>query len=358
MIIPVKQKNGEYDIVLERGAAARAEEYLPLPIGSRALIVTDSGVPCRYAQNVAAALEARKVTAEIATVPAGEVSKSLDSYRDLLARMAAHGFTRADSVLAVGGGVVGDLAGFAAATYMRGVGFYNIPTTLLSCLDSSVGGKVAVDMDGIKNIVGAFYPPRRVLIDPDLLQTLDRRQLAAGLCEGIKMAATSNAELFELIEQEDVLASPDLILRAIEGGLAVKRRVVEEDPEEHGLRRVLNFGHTAGHAVESMASGRLLHGECVGLGMLAMSGERARARIRALLLKYGLPTELPTDLLDADVGTESAYTRLLALLSRDKKAAGNTVTAVWVDDIGSFEFKAMSVAECARRTIETFTASQ
>lgn len=355
MIIPVRQKNGEYDIILERGAALRAGEHLSLNAGSRVLIVTDSGVPYSYARDVAAALSARGALPDIITIPEGEASKSLDSYRDLLSRIAAIGYTRSDSVLAVGGGVVGDLAGFAAATYMRGIAFYNIPTTLLSCLDSSVGGKVAVDMDGIKNIVGAFYPPRRVLIDPNLLQTLDRRQLAAGLCEGIKMAATSNAALFEAIEREDVLASPALILRVIEGGLAVKCAVVESDPEERGVRRVLNFGHTAGHAIESMAGGALLHGECVGLGMLAMSGERARVRIHAVLLKYGLPTEPPKDIF----GTEGLDgERLRELLSRDKKAAGDMITTVWVDDIGSFEFKPMSSRECAKRTTSAFAKQQ
>ncbi len=346
MILPVRQKNGEYDIVLGQGVAARAGELLPLAGGSRALLVTDSGVPCRYSRDIAEALAARGVAADILTIPAGEASKSLEEYRGLLSRMASLGFTRADSVLAVGGGVVGDLAGFAAATYMRGVSFYNIPTTLLACLDSSVGGKVAVDMDGVKNIVGAFYPPRRVLIDPTLLQTLDRRQLAAGLCEGIKMAATSDRELFELIEREDVLATPELILRVIEGGLAVKRAVVEADPEEHGLRRVLNFGHTVGHAIESMAGGRLLHGECVGLGMLAMSGEPARTRILAVLKKYGLPTEPPRDIPGG--GEDAARERLISLLLRDKKAAGGSICTVWVDRIGEFEFKMMSAEELAQ----------
>lgn len=346
MILPVRQKNGEYDIVLGQGVAARAGELLPLGGGSRALIVTDSGVPCRYSRDVAEALAARGVVTDILTIPAGEASKSLERYRELLSRMASLGFTRADSVLAVGGGVVGDLAGFAAATYMRGVSFYNIPTTLLACLDSSVGGKVAVDMDGVKNIVGAFYPPRRVLIDPTLLQTLDRRQLVAGLCEGIKMAATSDRELFELIEREDVLATPELILRVIEGGLAVKRAVVEADPEEHGLRRVLNFGHTVGHAIESMAGGLLLHGECVGLGMLAMSGRSVRTRIRAVLLKYGLPTEPPQDILGG--GEDAAKERLLSLLGHDKKAAGASICTVWVDRIGEFEFKWMSAEELAQ----------
>mgnify|MGYP002764665143 FL=1 len=184
MRIPVKHDRGGYDIILERGALMKAAEYLPQD--RRTLVVTDSGVPAQYARAAADATDC----AGVVTLPAGEATKSLDSYRALLSRMAEAALTRADCVIAVGGGVVGDLSGFAAATYMRGIGFYNIPTTLLSQVDSSIGGKVAVDMDGIKNIVGAFYQPQAVVIDPDVLATLDRRQFAAGLCEAIKMAAT------------------------------------------------------------------------------------------------------------------------------------------------------------------------
>lgn len=155
------------------------------------LVVTDSGVPAAYAAAVAGACE----LAQICTLPAGESSKSFESYQLLLRAMLRLGMTRGDCVAAVGGGIAGDLAGFAAATYMRGVDFYNIPTTLLSQVDSSIGGKTAIDMDGVKNIVGAFHQPRAVLIDPDTLRTLPPRQISAGLAESVKMALTSDADL-------------------------------------------------------------------------------------------------------------------------------------------------------------------
>ena len=231
---------------------------------------------------------------------------------------------------------MGDLAGFAAAVYMRGIDFYNIPTTLLSQVDSSIGGKVAVDMNGVKNVIGAFYQPRKVLIDPDTLRTLDRRQIAAGLAEAIKMAATSDSALFERIEQSENLEKDmDAI---IEGSLRIKREVVQQDPTEKGLRRVLNFGHTVGHAIESAMDGQWLHGECVAAGMLPMSSPEARRRIAQVLEKYGLPTH-----------TERTADELISYIKHDKKAADDGVKTVCVDEIGSFTFQQMSLAEIAER---------
>ena len=239
-------------------------------------------------------------------------------------------------VIAVGGGVMGDLAGFAAAVYMRGIDFYNIPTTLLSQVDSSIGGKVAVDMDGVKNVIGVFYQPQKVLIDPDTLNTLDRRQLSAGLAESIKMAATSDRTLFEKIEQSEKLE--DILDEVIEGSLRIKRDVVQQDPTEKGLRRVLNFGHTVGHAIESAMDGQWLHGECVAAGMLPMCSPKARQRIARVLEKYELPTH-----------TDRTADELLSYIQHDKKAADGGVKAVCVDEIGSFVFRQMNLAEIAER---------
>ncbi len=219
---------------------------------------------------------------------------------------------------------------------MRGVDFYNIPTTLLSQVDSSIGGKTAIDFEGVKNIVGAFYQPRKVIIDPEVLSTLSRRQLMAGLCEAIKMAATSDAELFSLIKRSTELTAdlPEIIYRA----LMIKKKVVELDPRETGLRKILNFGHTIGHAVESFNGGRLLHGECVALGMLPMSGTYPRARIKELLEKYGVPTEI-----------EQSPEELLPYLMHDKKMAADGISAVIVEEIGSFTLCRMSAGEILSR---------
>lgn len=337
--LPVRFGNdsGSYDILLCRGALATAAEYLPQT--GKALVVTDSGVPADYAKAVSAACPA----ATIVTLPAGEASKSLENQRFLLSRMLELDFTRSDCVIAVGGGVVGDLAGFAAAVYMRGIDFYNIPTTFLSQVDSSIGGKVAVDFCGVKNVIGAFYQPRRVIIDPTVLATLNARQLHAGLAESIKMAATSDAALFEKIENcgDDIAKDSQTLDAIIEGSLRIKRDVVEADPKEKGLRKVLNFGHTIGHAIESAEGGKLLHGECIGIGMLPFSAPEARARIRAVLEKFSLPTT-------SNIPTET----LLSYIKHDKKAANGGVNAVLVDEIGSFSFRHVTMEEMAKRLSE------
>ena len=326
MIIPVKTSQGSYDIVLERGSLKRAGELLNLK--RRVLVVTDSGVPKEYAEAVASG--AKKAT--ILTIKEGEQSKNIEVYAEILKALVENGFTRTDCVVAVGGGVVGDLSGFAAASFMRGIDFYNIPTTVLSQVDSSIGGKTAIDFMGLKNIVGAFYPPKKVVIDPDTLKTLPQRQISNGLCEAVKMAATSDRELFELFEQEDALENIDKI---IEMALLIKKAVVEEDEREAGLRKVLNFGHTLAHALESVNSlSNYYHGECVAVGMLAMCSESARERIKAVLKKLSLPTELSAD---ADEIIEASR--------HDKKAAGDDITIVFVNEIGSFELRKIPFGE-------------
>lgn len=317
MIIPVNADNGCYDIVLERGSLKKAGQLLELD--RRVLVVTDEGVPPEYAGCVAS--QCRE--AIVVTVPRGEGSKSFEQLERLLSAMLEASFTRGDCVVAVGGGVVGDLSGFAASCYMRGIDFYNIPTTLLAQVDSSVGGKTAVNFGGVKNIVGAFYQPKKVIIDPETLKTLERRQLMAGLAEAIKMAATSSAELFEIIEKSEDLDAdlPEIIRRS----LCIKRDVVEQDPKENGLRRILNFGHTVGHAVEGFNKGKLLHGECVALGMPPMCSGEALERVTKVLKKYGLPTEI-----------EQSADELMPYLKHDKKMTADLVKVVLVDKIGQF----------------------
>ena len=326
MIIPVNADNGCYDIVLERGSLKKAGQLLELD--RRVLVVTDEGVPPEYAGCVAGQCKEPVVV----TVPRGEGSKSFEQLERLLSAMLEASFTRGDCVVAVGGGVVGDLSGFAASCYMRGIDFYNIPTTLLSQVDSSVGGKTAVNFGGVKNIVGAFYQPKKVIIDPETLKTLERRQLMAGLAEAIKMAATSSSELFELIEKSEDLDAdlPEIIRRS----LCIKRDVVEQDPKENGLRRILNFGHTVGHAAEGFNKGKLLHGECVALGMPPMCSGEALGRVTKVLKKYGLPTEI-----------EQSADELMPYLKHDKKMTANSVKVVLVDKIGQFRICDMKPEE-------------
>ncbi|MBR6051956.1 MAG: 3-dehydroquinate synthase [Clostridia bacterium] len=316
MTIHIALGKESYDVTVERGALSRAGEIFDLD--RRALVVTDDGVPKQYAEAVAA----RCKEAHIVTVKAGEGSKSAETYLDLLDRMVEAGFERTDCVVAVGGGVVGDLAGFVAASYMRGVDFYNVPTTLLSMVDSSIGGKTAINFGGIKNIVGAFWQPKAVLIDPDVLKTLPARQISNGLAEAIKMAATFDRDLFGLIERGNAAEN---IEKIIVGSLDIKRRVVEADSREAGLRRVLNFGHTIGHGIEAERRGALYHGECVALGMLPMCSSGVRARLSAVLEKNGLPTLFNGD-----------RNAVVEALTHDKKASGGMITVVTVDEIGEF----------------------
>ncbi len=318
MIIPVSLGEASYDIVLLRGALNNLNEYLDL--NRRVLIVTDTGVPSEYLRTVLSQCK----SGYSVSIEEGEKSKSLDNYKTLLSILVKKGFTRTDCVIALGGGVCGDLAGFVAASYMRGIDFYNIPTTFLSQVDSSIGGKVAVDFMGVKNIVGAFYQPKCVVIDPEVLKTLDKRQLSAGIAESIKMAATFDKELFNLISDTDnFMRDADII---IEKSLKIKRDVVENDPKEKNLRKVLNFGHTVGHAIES--SKGLLHGECVGLGMIPMSEGNAREKIIACLKKYDLPVTV-----DTDADTLAPY------IFHDKKMAGDEITVIYCKEIGAYEMR-------------------
>ncbi len=326
MIIPVKTQNGMYDIVLERGALDSLEKHLNL--NRRALIVTDSGVPKEYAEKVAA----KTKEPYIVTIEQGEKSKCFDSYKMLLSVMVKGGFTRSDCVVAVGGGVVGDLAGFVAASYMRGVDFYNIPTTVLSQVDSSIGGKVAIDFEGYKNIVGAFYPPKSVIIDPLTLSTLPDRQISNGLAEAVKMAICFDKDLFSSFENDDILANID---RIIEASLKIKRYVVETDEKETGLRKVLNFGHTLAHAIETQSGmENLYHGEAVALGMLPMSAPAVRERLKSVLKKLSLPTEI-------DYNTDV----IIEAMKHDKKMSGKDITVVYVERVGEFQMRTVPFSQ-------------
>ena len=326
MIINVKTESSSYDITLKRNAINEVNNILD--IKGKALIVTDSGVPEEYSKIVASQIK----DSVIYTFPQGEQSKNFETYSALLKTLAENNFDRNDCVIAVGGGVTGDMAGFTAATYMRGIKFYNIPTTLLSQVDSSIGGKTAIDFLGYKNLVGAFYQPNAVIIDPDVLKTLPKRQFNNGLCESIKMAATSDSELFKILEENN---AEDIIDTVIEKSLLIKKQVVEEDEKETGLRKVLNFGHTIGHAIETVTGlEELYHGECVALGMMFMANGEAKKRIEKLLNKNNLPTE-------TNFNVEAVY----EALHHDKKSAGSGVNVVKVKNIGEFQFEFLEYNE-------------
>jgi 3-dehydroquinate synthase len=307
--------------------------------GAQAFVLSDSNVAPRYLSRVQRALAGKQVQAF--TIPAGEQEKSLARFGEAMQALAGFGASRDVTVLALGGGVVGDLAGFAAACWMRGVRFVQLPTTLLAMVDSSVGGKTAVDLAQGKNLVGAFHQPAAVLADLETLSTLPARELRAGLAEVVKAAAIADAAFFDWLEAhaEALLARYEALLEhAIATSIAYKAGVVARDEHERGERMLLNFGHTFGHAIETeQGYGGLLHGEAVAVGMVlaaTLSTQLGRApaadgqRLHALLTRLGLPTALPAGL---------AAPALLARMRLDKKALSGVPRLVLWQGIGRAE---------------------
>lgn len=301
----------------------------------RYAVITDSQVAHRYAEAALGALAG--LDAALFAFPAGEWNKSRETWARLCDQMLAAGFGRDSAVIALGGGVVGDLAGFVAGTFLRGIPVVQVPTSLLAMLDSSIGGKTGVDTEAGKNLIGVFHPPALVVIDPATLSTLPAHQLAAGLAEALKHGAIADAAYFETVERSadayfahDPEALDAMIVRSLE----IKAAVVEADEREAGYRKVLNFGHTVAHALEASVGYELLHGEAVAIGMVAEArlGEAVgitrpgtAERLGAALQTARLPAELPTDL------RPETFLRTLAL---DKKRAGGVVEYTLVAEIG------------------------
>ena len=326
-----------YDIHLTRGGIHRLSTLFDLD--RRVLVLTDAGVPEEYARAVAA--QCRE--GHILTVPMGEGSKSFDTLKSVEETLLSLNFGRRDAVVAVGGGVVGDLAGFAASIYMRGIDFYNVPTTVLSAVDSSVGGKCAINFGAVKNVIGSFYQPKGVMIDPELLYTLPKRQVANGLAEVVKISLTSDKGLFEKMEGWE--PSLDTVDELLFSAVLNKAHVVERDERESGERKILNFGHTIGHAIESATGmSALYHGECVALGMLPMCSDAVRERLAKVLKKLDLPTAYEYD-------REAAC----GALSHDKKRHDASVDCVVVERVGEGEIRPIPLATLCKMIKEGMT---
>lgn len=326
----------KYHIHIKKGILQEVAKYVDLD--RKVLIVTDDMIPGEYVD----ALQKQCGESYIATVHAGEPSKCFIYLQFLWNAMMENGFGRKDLVLALGGGVVGDLAGFAAATYMRGVDYINIPTSTLSQIDSSIGGKTAINLGDTKNIVGAFHQPRAVFIDTDLLKTLDDRNFYNGLAEAVKAGMIADEKLFALLEEmpaDREQIQEKYIEKIISKALAVKKDIVEQDEKETGLRQILNFGHTLGHAIESAGELEgMLHGEAVAVGMLQITEDAAiRERLAAVLDKLHLPT-----------GHDYPAEKLLEIIGHDKKVSGKKITLVKVNTIGK--------AELVKTNMEAFKA--
>ncbi|MCH7726341.1 MAG: 3-dehydroquinate synthase [Planctomycetes bacterium] len=323
---------------------------------SHAVVITDENVVDLYGQRVALAIEQSGARADLSTVAAGELSKSITEAERLWHALLDAGADRASVVIAVGGGVVGDLAGFVAATFARGLAFVQVPTTLLAQVDSSVGGKVAINLPGAKNMVGAFWQPRGVLIDIQTLVTLPEREYRAGLAEVVKYGVILDADFFAYLEQ-NIAAINDRDANILQHVVArccrLKADVVEADErEESGLRSVLNYGHTFCHALEAVSGyDQLLHGEAVSIGMLCASrlaerlnrvDQELTRRQRALLQAFGLPTALP----DLDLH------ELLGAMQRDKKMQHGKLRFVLPTRMGHVELVGDVDPELARGAME------
>ena len=328
-----------YEIELHSSFLGLADSMAELGLkNKRICIVTDSNVEKLYGAEVQSVLTDAGFSQVFRFVfPAGEENKTLDVIADLYEFLIRHGFDRSDVLLALGGGVTGDMTGYAAATYLRGIRFIQVPTSLLSMVDSSIGGKTGVDFRGYKNMVGAFYMPELVYVNVSALNSLDKRQLSSGMGEIIKHGFIYDNSYCEWLQnhKNEVLslqtgAMTDMIYRSQE----IKKYVVENDPKEKGIRAHLNFGHTIGHAIEKHLNFRLLHGECVALGMVAASyisflrgnlSEADICSIEALIAAYGLPVRY-NSLRNEEV-IENCF--------HDKKKEGNSIRFVLLKSIGT-----------------------
>ena len=327
MTLTVSLPRCSYPVHIQSGALHQAGAYLA-PLGIRRwAVIADETVAALYGGLVTESLASAGLSGELLSFAAGEAHKTPETWLALCRGLAQRGFGRADGVLALGGGVTGDMAGFAAACYQRGLPLVQLPTTLLAQVDSAVGGKTVVDLPEGKNLLGAFYQPRMVLVDPDCLADLPPRQLRCGVAEVIKYGLIRDAALLAMLEQ----ASPDW-MAVIARCLTVKAALVAADERDTGVRRLLNFGHTIGHAIEAASDYAMTHGEAVAAGMAAMLRWQLRRgddvgeaydRLLALLARWRLSAALPCDV-----------QALAEYLRQDKKREGDSLHTVLLRRVG------------------------
>jgi 3-dehydroquinate synthase len=346
----VNLRDRTYPIYVGDGILSKAGDFLQRAgLRGKVAVITNPTVAQLYLDTMQESLSGAGFEVTPVLVPDGEQHKNLRSLSIIYDRLIAERFERQSCIVALGGGVVGDLAGFAAATFLRGIAYVQIPTTLLAQVDSSVGGKTGVNHQEGKNLVGAFYQPRLVLIDVAVLNSLPRREFIAGLAEVIKYGVIDDPELFKLLEETiGKLASLDrsLLTQVIATSCAIKAKVVEQDEHENDYRAVLNFGHTIGHALEAATHyQKYLHGEAVGIGMAQAAvisvqqgfcDQRSLERIRKLIKKTGLPIEIPR---------EVSMQNLIQGMEVDKKSAGGKIKFVICTGIGATRFHALSPGE-------------
>jgi 3-dehydroquinate synthase len=343
-IVPVSLGSRSYQIKVGSGLlACLGAECAALKLGQRCAVITDANVGKKFARAALTSLSKSGFAPVLITVPAGEKSKRITTVEKCYDALAHHRLERKSFIVALGGGVVGDLAGFVAATYLRGIPFVQVPTTLLAQVDSSVGGKTGVNLKAGKNLVGAFYQPRFVLCDLDTLKTLPRREYVSGLAEVIKYGIIYDEVLFAKLERNlpkllrrDVKTMAAVVARCCE----IKAEVVSQDESESGLRAILNFGHTIGHAIENSSGyGKYLHGEAIAIGQVAaakLSGQvlglsaGEATRIEKIFVHAGLPVKIKV--------SAAHRKKLFAAMQLDKKVSGGEVKFVLAEKIGRVKF--------------------
>ncbi|MFA4894103.1 3-dehydroquinate synthase [Brevundimonas sp.] len=357
-IVPVSGAGfAPYDIVVGRGLLAELGARVAPLVRGRTVIITDETVAALHGPAALASLQAAGVRARLLTIPPGETSKSFAELERVIDRLLAFGLDRRDLIIALGGGVVGDLAGLAAALYMRGIDVVQAPTTLLAQVDSSVGGKTAIDTPRGKNLVGAFHQPRLVVADIDMLATLPDRQLRSGWAEVLKHGLICDADFFDWLAGNGAAGAkgdPAALTRAVVRSVEIKSAIVIEDEKEAGRRALLNLGHTFGHAIEAelgFDEDALTHGEAVALGCamafrlsssLGLCAAADAERVEAVIAAAGLPTRL-------EQAGAFKGDRLLARMAGDKKAEGGRLTLILVRAIGdAFVDKAVDRAVLTR----------
>jgi len=347
-----------YDILIDKNLLNKIPGDLKKnPLGNRYLVITDSNIEKLFGKRLLQNLRKKGLKADLISFKAGEQSKNLKVFGQLLEKAHALGLDRKSAVIALGGGVVGDIAGFVAASYMRGISYVQVPTSLLADVDSSIGGKVAVDLASGKNMVGAFCQPKKVYIDTGVLKNLPRKELLNGLAEVIKHAALADKKLLVFLEGNinKILAKDEkTLVSVIKRNCEIKGKIVERDEREAGLRKIVNFGHTIGHAIETLTHyKKFTHGEAVAIGMCVaakISAEMNRIsrkdafRIVKLIENIGLPTKVP------DINTD----RIINELKKDKKAVGGRVEFVLLRKLGKAGYGINVPGKIIRNSINFF----
>lgn len=340
LIVKVSLGDRSYDIGIGSGLGEAGAQLRDLGLGKKIALVTNPTIKKLYGQRIVDSLKDAGFTVMSIEIPDGEQYKNLDWANSIYTALLINSFDRKSALVALGGGVIGDLTGFAAATFMRGIPFIQVPTTLLAMVDSSVGGKTAVNHAMGKNMIGAFYQPKKVLMDLSVLKTLPKEELLSGMAEVIKYGVVWDGSFFEYLvnNREKILTlDPDALLYVIRRSCEIKADVVSKDEHEGGLRAILNFGHTLGHAIETAENYTIRHGYAVAIGMVyaarlaqktGLCDASVPDRVEKLIAAYGLPTDL------AALSRKPTATELMNTMQIDKKAEGGKVKFVLPKNIG------------------------